>query len=197
MKTNHVGESEIVAAVKRGELRVDAAGRVWRCTDRRGNRYCKERASLKPIPEQRAEHRTPQGYLQIRMMIGGTRYHTGAHRVVYMALIGEIPHGWTINHKNGIKDDNRPDNLESVTYSQNSTHAVRVLKVGKAANQDGEQNNRHKLTAPEVADIRAYADYIQREVNTRHGRTISMLAVKYGVAYQTIWDIIKRRTWRS
>ena len=197
MKINHIGESAIMEAVKRGELRVDNAGRVWRCMDRRGNRYCSAMVSLKEMPEKRAEHRTPLGYLQLRMMIDGKRHHVGAHRIVHRTLLGTIPVGMVINHKNGIKDDNRPENLEVVTPSQNNIHCIRVLKTGKAANQNGEQNHRHKLTLAEVADIRTYADYIQRDVKTRHGRTISMLASKYGVAYQTIWDIIKGRAWIS
>lgn len=186
-----------MAAIRRGELRVDQSGAIWRCTNRSGNRWSKERVLVRSIAPKRAEHRMPQGYLQVRMMIRGQRHHIGAHRIVYMALVGTIPHGMTINHKNGIKDDNHPDNLEAVTYSQNNIHAVRVLKVGKAADQNGEKNCQSKLTAKDVERIRTYAEYIMRDMKTRHGRMIATLAREHGVAYQTIWDIIKGRTWIS
>ena len=41
-----------------------------------------------------------------------------------MAFIGLIPEGMEVNHKNGIKTDNSIDNLEIVTPSENTLHAV-------------------------------------------------------------------------
>ena len=45
------------------------------------------------------------------------------HRLVAGAFYGWYPN-LVVNHKNGIKDDNRSENLEWVTKSQNSQHAV-------------------------------------------------------------------------
>lgn len=50
------------------------------------------------------------------------------HRLVATAFISDIPSGMTVNHRNGDKTDNRLENLEIVTYSDNMKHAYRVLK---------------------------------------------------------------------
>jgi hypothetical protein len=46
------------------------------------------------------------------------------HRVVYRAFHGPIPEGLVINHLNGIKTDNRINNLEACTEAENAKHAV-------------------------------------------------------------------------
>lgn len=46
------------------------------------------------------------------------------HRLVAKAFVlGETADAKFINHKNGVKNDNRADNLEWVTYKENTNHA--------------------------------------------------------------------------
>ena len=40
------------------------------------------------------------------------------HRLIYEAFNGPIPDGLMINHLNGIKDDNRLENIETCNASQ-------------------------------------------------------------------------------
>lgn len=55
------------------------------------------------------------------------------HRVLGMAFLNNPLNKKTINHKNGIKTDNRLENIEWATYSENNTHAYRVLgKKGRS-----------------------------------------------------------------
>lgn len=65
------------------------------------------------------------------MFIGLNRnqFKTGyrVHRLVAIAFIGDVPENMQINHKNGIKNDNRVENLEICTPSENTLHAFRVL----------------------------------------------------------------------
>ena len=49
------------------------------------------------------------------------------HRFIYEFMYGKIPSGMCVNHKNHKRDDNRIDNLELVTISQNSQY----MKKGK------------------------------------------------------------------
>lgn len=149
-----------------GKFSVKENGTVWR-----GNR--------------RAEHGITGGYKQVRVMMNGRRWCTCAHRLVWHALKGPIPRGMVINHKNGIKDDNRPENLEMVTPSQNASHAMR----NGLKDQRGEKNPSAKLTDRQVAEIRL--------VYSQGGYTQEALGEKYGVAFQTISDIVRGKSRRS
>lgn len=63
------------------------------------------------------------------------------HRLVAMAFI-EKPIGKDfVNHKNGIKTDNRVDNLEWVTKGENAKHSYRELgRIGAMAGRFGKNS---------------------------------------------------------
>lgn len=119
-------EQAAYSAVKMGELEIDSAGRVWRIAARRWDRWRKATRSI-PCERRRAEKTAGAGYLQIRVMLGGHRTHALAHRLVWLHFNGPIPDGITINHKNGIRSDNRPENLELATPAEQTAHATAVL----------------------------------------------------------------------
>jgi len=56
------------------------------------------------------------GYVIVRR--NGKKYFE--HRLVWQGVNGQIPNGCVIHHKNGIKTDNRIDNLELI--ENNSIH---------------------------------------------------------------------------
>jgi hypothetical protein len=51
------------------------------------------------------------GYLVITVRKDGQQRQLRVHRFLWETLVGEIPKGKVINHKNGVKTDNRIDNL--------------------------------------------------------------------------------------
>lgn len=70
------------------------------------------------------------GYLIVTLYGEKGRARKGAHVLVAMAFIPNPQDKPQINHKNGIRDDNRPENLEWCTCSENNLHRRRVLKGG-------------------------------------------------------------------
>lgn len=66
------------------------------------------------------------GYAQISIS-GKVR---SVHRLVAQAFCGGIAEGLVVNHINGIRNDNRAENLEWATYRQNQLHRYVIGGVG-------------------------------------------------------------------
>lgn len=66
----------------------------------------------------------PDGYVNYRLTDDfGNTMTFGRHRLVAMVNFGLPNEGQIVNHKNGIKGDDRVDNLEWTTYQGNIEHA--------------------------------------------------------------------------
>ena len=48
------------------------------------------------------------------------------HRLVVETFIGSIPKGMVVNHLNGIKTDNRIENLQICSQFENTKHAIEL-----------------------------------------------------------------------
>lgn len=175
---NHrLAERKLIALVNDGEWEIDDEGRIWRVAVRRG---CKAGGShLVPCARRRVEKLMPSGYMLVRAMRDGVRVVGLAHRLVWQAKNGDIPPGMTVNHRNGIRDDNRPKNLELGTSSDQMRHAHESGLV----DQHGSKNPNAKLTDNEVARIRlAYQ---------QGGYTMAQLAGRFGIAFQTVSKLVR------
>jgi hypothetical protein len=86
-------------------------------------------------------HPDPKGYMKSRMYCPEISQHKDGrkpiklHRLVAMFHLDTYNETLQVNHKNGIKNDNRVENLEMVTNSQNAYHAWNVLDSTERKNK--------------------------------------------------------------
>lgn len=81
------------------------------------------------------------GYISYGLFKNGKSKRLRAHKLVVEAFIGTIPKDMAVNHINGIKTDNRIDNLEICTFSHNIREAFRL---GINKRRFGKLNHRSK-----------------------------------------------------
>lgn len=165
----------IVTSFHKGVFDIDEDGRIWRmlAATRTGR--------LREVSRCRADGMRADGYRRVRF----GAYSMPAHRLVWVASNGAIPDGLEINHKNGLRGDNRLDNLELVTPGENLQHAYTQLGRWRA---QGEHNGRAKLSAEEVGSIRAAL---------ANGTAKRVLARQYGVTPLIIRKIARGELWSS
>jgi hypothetical protein len=66
------------------------------------------------------------GYERVMLSKDGRKMHS-VHRLVAITFIPNPQNKPQVNHKNGIKNDNRVENLEWATASEDLIHSFRVL----------------------------------------------------------------------
>lgn len=77
-----------------------------------------------PVPMKR-------GYMQVALWRDGIGPKQLVHRIVATAFIPNPDNKPQVNHINGNKADNRVENLEWATESENQVHRYKVLKKAK------------------------------------------------------------------
>ena len=117
------------------------------------------------------------GYKIISIYFNKIRKTVRIHRLVANAFIENIYNKSEVNHINGIKDDNRVENLEWCTHSENIIHSYKMgLQVGlKRTN-----NPNSKITEKQINEI-VNSSLTQRE-----------LAKIYNITQSNVSYIIRR-----
>lgn len=114
-------------------------------------------------------------------------FSTRIHTIVASVFIPNPFNKSHINHINGDKQDFSIQNLEWVTPSENSQHAVKMGLFG-SYDKRGENNPKAKLTAENVRYIREMI---------KDGAKRVELAKTFNVDTSTISDIVRKRSWSN
>ena len=127
---------------------------------------------------------THKGYLHVGLYIDGRLRTMTVHRVVTLVFLGKRKTGYEVNHKNGKRDDNRLENLEYLTKSQNNQLSYdsgrRDVAGLKNANCKYNEGQIRGVCEMLEADSKLKARYISEQT---------------GVAILTVRNIMKKRQW--
>jgi hypothetical protein len=127
-----------------------------------------------------------RGYNHVKLYDGkGKPKSFTTHKVVAITFLDNPECHPEINHKDGNKLNNNLDNLEWSSRSDNIKHSYAIRDV---RSYSGENAVLAKLTENQVIEI--------REAYEKGEMTRSQLSKKYGVKYNNIDSIIKRKTWK-
>lgn len=133
------------------------------------------------------QHTNPDGYMELTLCMEGKQRWFKVHRLVAEAFIGSCPIGKEVNHKDRIRFNNRWDNLEYVTHSENLRHASRN---GAKFGAPGEKNGNAILNKILVRKIR-------KEHESGAFKSYADLSRHLGVAYHLVRWVVNGTTWGS
>ena len=123
--------------------------------------------------------------------LGNRKYRFGRyliHRLVMLAFVGPPPDPkMFVNHKNGIKTDNRLDNLHYVTRSENAQHASKLGLLKHPSPPCGEHSRMSTIS-------RAMAQHILDTPRTTGSD--KDLAKQLGISMSIVNYIRSRKTWK-
>ena len=121
-----------------------------------------------------------KGYFSVVLRItrGPTRY-TRMHRLVAEAFIQNPDNLPAINHKDSNKQNNRVDNLEWVTISQNVQHAVK----NNPGFLNGMKRYNQQIRPVRIVQLTLSGEYVDTHINSKEAEN------KTGVCYRNILQV--------
>lgn len=119
------------------------------------------------------------GYKQVTLCKDGTAINKLVHRIIAMVFLDNIENKAQVNHINGVKSDNRLENIEWNTRSENQKHSI---KIGLRHTR-GEKNSQSKLSEKNILDI----------FNDK--RLYKEISKEYNISIPTVSDIKRGYSW--
>ena len=111
----------------------------------------------------------PNGYLDLMLNYKGQAKRCYVHKLVATAFVEGWREGLEVNHKNGVKTDNRAENLEWVTASENQRHAHDVLLIDvKPVALLDECGHLQWLFKSSMACNRAMGGWVAKNIKKKH-----------------------------
>lgn len=133
---------------------------------------------------------TQRGYVTVVLYRNSVPNSFQIHRLIAFVFIPNPDNKPQVNHKNGVKTDNRVENLEWVTNYENCIHAHKNGFVAKPNPRRGEDTYNHKLTEKDI-------DYIRKHYIRKHKIFGSTgLAEQFNVSSSLILSIVKKLKWK-
>jgi hypothetical protein len=164
-----------------GLYSASAEGRIWSHPKTTGRRHCGR--WLSPCLDS-------AGYQCVALVKGRVQRRCRVHRLVAAAWHANPDALPQVNHLNGIKADNRPENLEWCTVSENNRHAYRTgLKVKSAlqlANASRAGLASRGITYEQASEVRRLV---------AAGNLQSDVARRFGVRQMTVSLIVRGKTY--
>ena len=131
----------------------------------------------------RKPSKTKFGYLKLNLSREGVVKSVRVHRVVAITFLDKTEGKDEVNHLDGDKTNNRVDNLEWCTSSENKYHAVRT---GLLVSPRGGLNPKSKLSNTEADFLRYFASI---------GYTQSSLAELFGISKSVTCNIVNNKSY--
>ena len=125
-------------------------------------------------------HRRKDGYLTVRIALHGVKTSTYIHKLVALTFHGQPKTGQEVLHKNGVKTDNRAENIHWGTRTENIADNKR-----HGIAPTGTKHGRAKLTEEAVLAIRNDPRSCHAEV-----------AADFDISRSTVRLIRERKLWR-
>jgi hypothetical protein len=116
-----------------------SSGRIWSVP--RLVTAGRHKHGLKSVGGRYLEPSTYSRYLIVGLNKDGVRRYYKVHNLIAVTFIGVRPDGLEINHIDGDRLNNSPDNLEYVTHQQNVDHSI-TLGLSKVKGVDN-SNYKH------------------------------------------------------
>lgn len=152
-------------------LLVSTTGRVIRMASSR-----RKGSGWQTFPElELSPRRIGAGYMAVGTKENGIRRTLYLHRLVAEAFLGMPPYSNEVNHLDGDKTNNRLENLEWVTHSENHQHAAYAGLSNVA-----------KLTPKQVWAVRELIDL---------GLSDLKISKRFGMSRCAVSEIRTGRTW--
>ena len=134
----------------------------------RGKYHISNTGSVKSFAQNRPKILSTQidkvGYESVKLYIDGSHKRYSVHRLVAKAFISNPNNKPEVNHKNGIKHDNRYSNLEWVTRSENMVHADRNGYLSDKKGYKNPASNFSKADVYEIMSLYPQGWFTQKEI---------------------------------
>lgn len=138
-------------------------------------------ASRTNVGRLRKTYLNRKGYSYVSLRVSGKPRGFQVHRLVMLAFVG--PSDGQVNHINGVKHDNRLDNLEYVSPHANYMHALDQIDTAP----HGQRHGNAKLKDADIPVIFAMHE---------SGGTAEEIARNYGVTATNIAYILNGKAWK-